>query len=60
MSVDKRQQLIEKHILKLDPFEPQKLDEITNLISVAAQNTTFQPKYNSTKYLWLCCVKFIF
>jgi hypothetical protein len=24
--VDKRQQLTEKHILKLDPFEPQKLD----------------------------------
>jgi hypothetical protein len=40
MSVDKRQQLTEKHILKLDPCEPQKLDEITNLISVVAQ------KYN--------------
>jgi|GEM_PF-5807408 len=40
MSVDKRRQLTEKHILKLAPFEPQKLDEITNLTSVTAQ------KYN--------------
>lgn len=40
MSVDKRQQLTEKYILKLDPFEPQKLNEMTNLISVVAQ------KYN--------------